>query len=191
MPASIHPSSVVDEDVEIGDGTAVWHFVHISAGARIGAGCTLGQNVFIGRGVRIGAGVRIQNNVSIYAGVEVEDDVFIGPSCVFTNVKNPRAFVSRKDAFARTRVRRGASLGANSTIVCGVELGTYCFVGAGAVVTRDVLAHTLVLGTPARVVGFVCRCGERLANASPSTCSNCAARYEIGGERCRELTRDA
>jgi UDP-2-acetamido-3-amino-2,3-dideoxy-glucuronate N-acetyltransferase len=186
MPVSIHPSSVVDDDVEIGDGTAIWHFVHISAGARIGAGCSLGQNVFIGRGVRIGTGVRIQNNVSIYAGVEVEDDAFIGPSCVFTNVKNPRAFVSRKDAFAPTRVRRGASLGANATIICGVELGTYCLVGAGAVVTRDVAPYALVLGTPARSVGFVCRCGERLPNGSPSQCGSCGARYEITRDRYRE-----
>jgi UDP-2-acetamido-3-amino-2,3-dideoxy-glucuronate N-acetyltransferase len=184
--AYVHPSSVIDEDVELGDGTKVWHFVHISAGARIGSHCTLGQNVFVGRGVKVGRGVRVQNNVSLYEGVEIDDDVFLGPSCVFTNVQNPRAFVSRKDAFLPTRVRRGASVGANATIICGVELGEYCFVGAGAVVTRDVPAFGLVIGAPARAIGFVCRCGERLAGEGAVECGTCALRYRIDGQRCEE-----
>jgi UDP-2-acetamido-3-amino-2,3-dideoxy-glucuronate N-acetyltransferase len=186
MSAFVHPSAVLDEDVELGDGTKVWHFVHISAGARIGAHCSLGQNVFIGRGVRIGAGVRVQNNVSIYEGVEVADDVFIGPSCVFTNVKNPRAFVSRTHAFLSTRVGRGASLGANATIVSGTELGEYCFVGAGAVVTRSVRPYGLVIGTPARHAGYMCRCGERLDGLGALACQHCGTRFEVSAEGCVE-----
>jgi UDP-2-acetamido-3-amino-2,3-dideoxy-glucuronate N-acetyltransferase len=184
MAALVHPTAVIDDDVELGDGTRVWHFVHVSAGARIGAQCSLGQNVFVGRGVHIGRGARIQNNVSLYEGVELEDDVFIGPSCVFTNVKNPRAFVSRKHAYLKTLVRRGASLGANATIVCGVTLGEFCFVGAGAVVTRDVAPYALVLGAPAKPVGFVCRCGERLQGQGVTRCSACGDHYQIGTEGC-------
>jgi UDP-2-acetamido-3-amino-2,3-dideoxy-glucuronate N-acetyltransferase len=182
--AFVHPSAVVDEDVELGEGTKVWHFVHVSAGARIGAHCSLGQNVFVGRGVRIGRGVRVQNNVSLYEGVELEDDVFVGPSCVFTNVKNPRAFVQRKHAYLPTRVRRGASLGANATIVCGSELGEYCFVGAGAVVTSDVAPYALMVGVPARLAGYVCRCGERLSGSGPAVCASCGDRYMIGADGC-------
>jgi UDP-2-acetamido-3-amino-2,3-dideoxy-glucuronate N-acetyltransferase len=185
--AYVHSSAIVDEDVELGDGTKVWHFVHISAGARIGAHCTLGQNVFVGRGVKVGRGARVQNNVSLYEGVELEDDVFLGPSCVFTNAKNPRAFVSRKHAFLATRVRQGASVGANATIICGVELGAYCMVGAGAVVTRNVAPFALVVGTPARALGFVCRCGERLSGTGAVECGTCALRYRIAGEHCEEL----
>lgn len=184
MGSFVHSTAVIDDDVELGEGTRVWHFVHVSAGARIGAQCSLGQNVFVGRGVRVGSGVRIQNNVSLYEGVEIEDDVFVGPSCVFTNVKNPRAFVSRKHAYLPTRVRRGASLGANATIVCGVTLGEYCFVGAGAVVTRDVAPYALVVGAPARAVGFVCRCGERLRGPGDTACAECGAQYRIGPEGC-------
>ncbi|HEY2732580.1 MAG TPA: acyltransferase [Polyangiales bacterium] len=176
---------MIDPDVELGDETHVWHFTHVSSGVRIGARCSLGQNVFIARNVRIGDGVRVQNNVSLYEGVEVEDDVFIGPSCVFTNVKNPRAFVSRKHAYAATRLRRGATLGANATIVCGVTLGEYCFVGAGAVVTHDVAPHALVLGTPARQTGWVCRCGERLRDEGDVSCQACATRYAIVRDACR------
>lgn len=184
MGATVHPTAVIDDDVELGDGTRVWHFVHVSAGARIGAQCSLGQNVFIGREVRVGSGCRIQNNVSLYEGVELEDDVFVGPSCVFTNVKNPRAFVSRKHAYLPTKVARGASLGANATIVCGVTLGPYCFVGAGAVVTRDVAPYALVVGSPARLLGYVCRCGERLAGEGSIACSACGDAYQIGPEGC-------
>jgi UDP-2-acetamido-3-amino-2,3-dideoxy-glucuronate N-acetyltransferase len=187
MGVFVHPSAVVDDDVELGEDTHIWHFVHVSSGARIGARCSLGQNVFIGRGVRVGNGVRIQNNVSLYEGVEVEDAVFLGPSAVFTNVRNPRAFVPRKHAYEVTRVRRGASVGANATIVCGVELGAYCFVAAGAVVTRDVLPHALVLGTPARRAGWVCRCGERLQGEGDSACQVCGTRYTLAADSCTEL----
>ena len=184
MATLVHPTAVIDDDVELGDGTRVWHFVHVSAGARIGAHCSLGQNVFVGRGVRIGAGARIQNNVSVYEGVELGDDVFVGPSCVFTNVTHPRAFVPRKHAFRPTKVGRGASLGANATILCGVELGEYCFVGAGAVVTRDVAPYALVVGAPAKALGYVCRCGERLHGTGLSVCVHCGAGYQIGAEGC-------
>jgi UDP-2-acetamido-3-amino-2,3-dideoxy-glucuronate N-acetyltransferase len=187
MGVFVHPSAVIDPDVELGDGTHVWHFVHVSSGVRIGARCSLGQNVFVGRGVRIGNGVRVQNNVSLYEGVEVEDDVFIGPSCVFTNVRNPRAFVPRKDAYLATRLRRGSTLGANATVVCGVTLGEYSFVGAGAVVTRDVAPHGLVVGTPARRIGWACRCGERLSGTGSIVCAACRTRYEIDAQACRAL----
>ena len=164
--AFVHPTAVVDEGASIGADTKIWHFVHVSKGAVIGGRCVFGQNVFVAPGVVIGNGVKIQNNVSVYAGVEIEDDVFLGPSCVFTNVNNPRAHVERKDDYRITKVRRGASVGANATVVCGVELGAYCFVGAGAVVTSDVPAHALVFGTPARVQGWVCECGEKLPPGS-------------------------
>jgi UDP-2-acetamido-3-amino-2,3-dideoxy-glucuronate N-acetyltransferase len=183
--AFVHETAIVDDDVELGEGTKIWHFVHVSAGARIGARCVLGQNCYVGNGVRIGDGVRVQNNVSIYAGVEVEDDAFLGPSCVFTNVVNPRSFVERKDEFATTRVGRGASVGANATIVCGHSLGAYCFVGAGAVVTKDVPAYALVVGNPARRMGWVCRCGERLPGGDRPQCGRCGERYAVDGESCR------
>jgi UDP-2-acetamido-3-amino-2,3-dideoxy-glucuronate N-acetyltransferase len=188
MGTFVHSTAVIDDDVELGDGTRVWHFVHVSAGARIGAQCSLGQNVFVGRGVRVGAGAHIQNNVSLYEGVELEADVFVGPSCVFTNVKNPRAFVSRKHAYLPTRVGRGASLGANATIVCGVTLGQYCFVGAGAVVTRDVAPYALVVGAPAKQLGYVCRCGERLRGQGSTVCGECGEQYQIGTEGCEPRT---
>lgn len=181
----IHPTAVVDEGAEIGAGSRVWHFVHVCGSARLGRGCVLGQNVFVGPNVRLGQGVKAQNNVSLYDGVEIEDDVFLGPSCVFTNVLQPRAFIERKHAFSATRVRRGATVGANATVICGHELGAYCFVGAGAVVTRDVPAHALVLGNPARRVGWVCHCGMRLPDGSEPTCRECGRTYRIEGERCR------
>ena len=175
----VHESSYVDDDVEIGDGTRVWHFCHVMRGARIGASCTLGQNVMVGPGVQIGYNVKIQNNVSLYDGVVLEDDVFCGPSMVFTNVVNPRSHVSRKSEFRTTLVRRGASIGANATVVCGVALGRYCFVGAGAVVTKDVPDYALVVGVPARQVGWMCHCGERLNLPSEGlmkcTCGRCYA----------------
>lgn len=177
--ATVHVSAIVDDDVELGPGTKVWHFVHVSRGARIGARCVLGQNVFVGGGVVLGDGVKVQNNVSVYAGVEVADDVFLGPSCVFTNVNNPRAFIERKDEFRPTRVGRGASVGANATVVCGHDIGEYAFVGAGAVVTRSVPPHAIVYGTPARQHGWVCRCGERLPSEPRATCARCDASYEI------------
>jgi UDP-2-acetamido-3-amino-2,3-dideoxy-glucuronate N-acetyltransferase len=173
-----HPTAVVDEGAIVGAGTRIWHFVHVCSNARIGTNCVLGQNVYVGPGVEIGDGVKIQNNVSIYEGVVVEADVFLGPSAVFTNVRNPRAHVDRRDEFQQTQVRRGATVGANATIVCGVELGEYCFVGAGAVVTRDVPAYALVLGNPARHAGWVCACGERLADTAEPSC-DCGARYRL------------
>jgi UDP-2-acetamido-3-amino-2,3-dideoxy-glucuronate N-acetyltransferase len=163
MSMTIHPSAIVDEGAEIGEGTRIWHFVHVCGGARIGAGVSLGQNVFVANRVSIGDGCKIQNNVSIYDNVTLEDDVFCGPSMVFTNVYNPRAHVSRKDEYRDTIVRTGATLGANCTIVCGNEIGAYAFIGAGAVVTAPVPAHALMVGVPARQIGWSSRAGERLA----------------------------
>ena len=162
MGVFIHESSYVDDGAVIGDGTKVWHFCHVMPGAVIGERCSLGQNFVVMPGTRVGNNVKIQNNVSIYEGVELEDDVFCGPSMVFTNVINPRSAVSRKHEYQRTLVRRGATIGANATVVCGVTLGEYAFVGAGAVVTKDVKPFALVTGVPARQVGWMCRCGQRL-----------------------------
>jgi len=181
----IHPTAVIDDDVQIGDGTKIWHFVHVSRGARVGARCVLGQNVYVGDRVCIGDGVRVQNNVSIYTGVEVEDDAFLGPSCVFTNVLNPRSFVERKDEFAPTRVGRGASIGANATVVCGHDVGAYAFVGAGAVVTKHVPAYALVVGNPARRLGWVCACGDRLPAGDQPLCARCGAAYLVADGACR------
>lgn len=155
----MHPSAVLDRGCEIGERTKIWHFSHVSSGATIGADCVLGQNVYVAPNVVIGDRVKIQNNVSVYEGVTIEDDVFLGPSCVFTNVVNPRAFIERKDEYRSTRVRRGASVGANATIVCGVEIGAYALVGAGATVTRDVPACTVIVGVPGRRAGRICVCG--------------------------------
>jgi UDP-2-acetamido-3-amino-2,3-dideoxy-glucuronate N-acetyltransferase len=166
-----HPSAVVDPGATIGAGTKIWHFVHVSGGARIGRDVVVGQGCFVAN-VTIGDGVRIQNNVSIYDGVELEDHVFVGPSAVFTNVINPRSEVSRKHEYKATRVGRGASIGANATIVCGVTIGAYAFVGAGAVVTHDVEPHAVVVGVPARALGWMCTCGERL-DRWPSRCGAC------------------
>lgn len=162
MATTIHASAIVDEGATVGPDCRIWHFVHVSAGARIGARCSLGQNVYVGDDVRIGDNVKIQNNVSVYDGVTLEDDVFCGPSMVFTNVYNPRSAVSRKDEYRRTVVRRGATLGANCTIVCGTTIGRHAFVGAGAVVNRDVPDFALMVGVPARQVGWMSRHGERL-----------------------------
>jgi UDP-2-acetamido-3-amino-2,3-dideoxy-glucuronate N-acetyltransferase len=162
----VHPTAVVDSGASIGAGVKVWHFCHVTAGARIGAGAVLGQNVFVGGAAVVGNGCKIANNVSLYDGVELGPEVFVGPSAVFTNVKTPRAFISRRTEFLKTRVGRGASIGANATIVCGRTLGSYCFVAAGAVVTHDVPAFALVAGVPARRQGWVCRCGVTLAPAS-------------------------
>jgi UDP-2-acetamido-3-amino-2,3-dideoxy-glucuronate N-acetyltransferase len=162
MDYFVHESSYVDEGAEVGAGTKIWHFCHVMPRTRIGANCNIGQNVLVASGVTIGNNVKIQNNVSLYTGVSVEDDVFLGPSMVFTNVINPRSHVSRKDEYKPTLIHKGASVGANATIVCGLTLGYYCFVGAGAVVTRDVPDYALVYGSPARLQGWVCQCGERL-----------------------------
>jgi UDP-2-acetamido-3-amino-2,3-dideoxy-glucuronate N-acetyltransferase len=186
VAASIHPSAIVDEGAQLGDGTRVWHFVHVSAGARIGARCALGQGVYVGNDVRIGDNVRIQNNVSVYDAVTLEDDVFCGPSMVFTNVHNPRAAVPRKDEYRRTLVKRGATLGANCTIVCGTTIGEHAFVGAGAVVSRDVPAYALVVGVPARRIGWMSRHGERLAlpasGQGEAACPATGERYRLNGD---------
>lgn len=181
-----HESSFIDEGCAIGEGTKIWHFCHVMPGAVIGRNCNIGQNVVVSPGVRIGDGVKIQNNVSLYTGVILEDDVFCGPSMVFTNVVNPRSAVSRRDEYRPTLVRRGATLGANCTVVCGHTIGEYAFVGAGAVVARDVPAFALMLGVPARIAGWVCRCGRRLgagpAMPASAFCAACAAEYEGSGD---------
>jgi UDP-2-acetamido-3-amino-2,3-dideoxy-glucuronate N-acetyltransferase len=158
----VHESSYVDEGAEIGDGTKIWHFCHILPGARIGKDCTLGQNVNIDKNVIIGNHVKIQNNVSVYQDVILEDEVFCGPSCVFTNVVNPRSHIERKHEFRKTIVKKRATIGANATIVCGHSIGTGAFIGAGAVVTKDVPDYALVVGNPARIIGYICECGLRL-----------------------------
>jgi UDP-2-acetamido-3-amino-2,3-dideoxy-glucuronate N-acetyltransferase len=177
---SAHPTAVIDDDVEIGEGTKIWHFAHILSGSRIGARCVIGQNVMIGPNVRIGNGCKIQNNVSIYEAVTLEDDVFCGPSMVFTNVRVPRAHVSRKAEFAPTLVKRGASIGANATIICGNTIGAYAMIGAGAVVTREIRPHVLVVGNPARRIGWVSRSGDRLSQ--DLICPRTGERYRIEGE---------
>jgi len=173
----VHESSYVDDGVKIGAKTNIWHFCHIIAGSKIGERCNIGQNVVIGGNVTIGNGCKIQNNVSIYEGVELENDVFCGPSMVFTNVFTPRSHVSRKNEYLLTPVRSGATIGANATIVCGNEIGAYAFVGAGAVVTKPVPAQALVVGNPATQIGWMCKCGERLA--SSNHCERCDTSYTI------------
>ncbi|HET9012582.1 MAG TPA: acyltransferase [Gemmatimonadaceae bacterium] len=176
--AFVHASAFVDDGATIGAGTKVWHFCHVLGGAVIGERCSLGQNVVVMNGTRIGTNVKIQNNVSVYEGVELEDDVFCGPSMVFTNVMNPRSHVSRKNEYRRTLVRRGASIGANATIVCGTTLGEYAFIGAGSVVAKDVPAFALMVGVPARRIGWMCQCGERLPDSGRGTCQACGSAYE-------------
>lgn len=189
----VHESAYVDEGAVVGDDTRIWHFCHVNAGAVIGERCSLGQNVVVMPRTRIGNNVKIQNNVSVYEGVELEDDVFCGPSMVFTNVINPRSHVSRKHEYRRTLVKRGASIGANATVVCGVTLGEYALVGAGAVVARDVKPYALVVGVPARQVGWVCACGvtlaggektggredERTGGVARLVCDACGAAYRL------------
>lgn len=180
-----HDSAIVDDGAIIGDETKIWHFCHVSSGARIGARCTIGQNVFVASTGVLGDRVRVQNNVSIYDGVVLEDDVFVGPSAVFTNVLNPRSEISRKHEYVSTRVRTGATIGANATIVCGIELGRYAFVGAGAVVTQDVKPHALVVGVPAKQVGWVCRCGVRF-HPEQGSCAECGRCYRLAGDELVE-----
>ena len=180
----VHESSYVDDGAIVGRGTKIWHFCHVMPGAVIGDGCSLGQNVVVMPGTRLGNNVKVQNNVSIYEGVVLEDDVFCGPSCVFTNVINPRSQVPRKSEYLPTLVRRGASIGANATVICGSTIGEYAFVGAGAVVRGDVAPYALVVGVPARRIGWMCRCGVRLVLRSGSaTCSACGREYREESSR--------
>ena len=186
--SGIHATAIVDEGAKVGDGTRIWHWVHVSGGARIGRGCSLGQNVYVGNRVVIGDNVKIQNNVSVYDNVTLEDGVFCGPSMVFTNVYNPRSDVSRKEEYRDTLVKRGATLGANCTIVCGVTVGEYAFVGAGAVINRDVPAFALMVGVPGRQVGWMSRFGERLALSldgdAETTCPHTGDRYVLQDGVC-------
>ncbi|MFN4220535.1 MAG: DapH/DapD/GlmU-related protein, partial [bacterium] len=177
----VHPSSYIDENVKIGKNTKIWHFCHILKNTVIGENVIIGQNVMIGPDVKIGNNCKIQNNVSVYKGVELEDDVFCGPSCVFTNVYNPRAFIERKNEFRKTLVKKGATIGANATIICGVTIGKYAFIGAGAVVTKDVADYSLVVGVPAKKIGWVCKCGTTLKNNLENiyTCPNCSNTYKL------------
>ena len=192
MSYAAHPSAIIDAGAQIGEGSRIWHWVHICAGARIGERCSFGQNVFVGNDVVIGNNVKIQNNVSVYDAVTLEDDVFCGPSMVFTNVYNPRSAVTRKDEYRRTLVRRGATIGANATIVCGVTIGEYAFVGAGAVVNHDVPDHALMVGVPARQVGWMSRHGERLAlplsGEAEAVCPATGTRYRLRGNLCSMMS---
>ena len=184
----VHESSYVDDGAVIGKGTKVWHFSHVMPGAVIGERCNLGQNVVVMPGTRIGSNVKIQNNVSIYEGVELEDDVFCGPSCVFTNVLNPRSHVSRKNEYQPTLVKRGASIGANATIVCGTVIGEFAFIGSGAVVRGDVPAYALMVGVPARRIGWMCQCGIRLTlKAGAAACGSCGTAYQETDGRLRPV----
>lgn len=176
----VHESSYVDEGCTIGAGTKIWHFSHVMKGCTIGENCNIGQNVVISPGVTLGKGVKIQNNVSVYTGVVCEDGVFLGPSCVFTNVINPRAFIERKSEYRETTIKKGASIGANATIVCGHDIGRYAFVGAGSVVTKNVPDYAMVYGSPARIRGYVCRCGEKLNFIDgKAKCPACGLEYEM------------
>lgn len=185
MPVNIHPTAIIDEGAMIGEGTAIWHWVHVCGKARIGNSCSLGQNVFVGNKVVIGNNVKIQNNVSVYDNVTLEDDVFCGPSMVFTNVYNPRSFISRKDEYRNTLVKRGATIGANATIVCGVTIGAYAFIGAGAVIKEDVGDFALMVGVPATQIGWMSKYGERiplpLSGNSEYICPHTGERYKLNG----------
>jgi len=176
----VHESSYVDEPCEIGEGTKIWHFSHIMQNSKIGKKCNLGQNVVISPNVVLGDNVKIQNNVSVYTGVICEDDVFLGPSMVFTNVSNPRSHIIRRDKYERTLVKKGASIGANAVVVCGHDIGRFAFIGAGAVVTKDVPDFALVVGNPGRIVGWMCQCGVRLnfTDTDIATCSECGTKYD-------------
>jgi UDP-2-acetamido-3-amino-2,3-dideoxy-glucuronate N-acetyltransferase len=190
----IHPSAVVDQGAIIGDGTAIWHFSHICSGAVIGNNCSLGQNVMVDDNASLGNNVKVQNNVAIYGGITVEDDVFLGPSCVLTNVTNPRSQVSRKSLYERTFIKRGSTIGANVTVVCGIILGRYCFIGAGTVVTKDIPDYGLVLGNPGKLSGYMSRHGHKLTfnESGRATCPESQFVYEKAEDqvRCLDLDED-
>ncbi|MDP3423431.1 MAG: acyltransferase [Burkholderiaceae bacterium] len=191
MSYTVHPSAIVDEGAQIGAGSRVWHFAHVCAGARIGQGVSLGQNVFVGNQVVIGNQCKVQNNVSVYDNVTLEDGVFCGPSMVFTNVYNPRALVERKSEYRHTLVKKGATLGANCTIVCGTTVGEFAFVGAGAVINKDVPAYALMVGVPAKQVGWMSQFGEKLnlplQGQAETTCPNTGARYRLNGNTVSQI----
>lgn len=182
----VHESSYIDEGCSIGEGTKVWHFSHILPAVKIGKNCVIGQNVMIGPDVIVGNNCKIQNNVSLYKGIKLEDGVFCGPSCVFTNVYNPRATVDRKNEFLSTLVKEGATIGANATIVCGVTLGEYCFIGAGTVVTKDIPAFACVVGNPARFIGWRCLCGEKLDKTY--CCKRCGSKYILSANKLEKIS---
>lgn len=184
MAVTIHSTAIVDEGATIGDGSRIWHWAHICAGAQIGTGCSFGQNVFVGNDVVIGNNVKIQNNVSVYDAVRLEDEVFCGPSMVFTNVYNPRSAIARKAEYLETLVKTGATLGANSTIVCGVTIGEFAFVGAGAVVNRDVAPYALMVGVPAKRIGWMCKCGVQIAGQGTVRCT-CGIEYTVSETACK------
>lgn len=193
MEYKAHESAIIDDGASIGNGTSIWHFVHVCAEAKIGNNCSLGQNVFIGNKVEIGNNVKIQNNVSVYDNVYIEDDVFCGPSMVFTNVYNPRSAVSRKSEYRDTLVKKGATLGANCTIVCGVTIGSFSFIGAGAVVNKNVPDYALVVGVPAKQVGWMSEFGEQLdlplTGSASTTCANTAATYQLENDTLTKLNK--
>jgi UDP-2-acetamido-3-amino-2,3-dideoxy-glucuronate N-acetyltransferase len=191
MTYQAHSSAIIDAGAQIGEATKIWHFSHVCGGAQIGAACSLGQNVFIGNTVIIGNNVKIQNNVSVYDAVQIEDDVFCGPSMVFTNVFNPRSHVIRKHEYRQTLVKRGASIGANATIVCGNTIGEYAFIGAGTVVNKDVKAYAMMVGVPARQIAWVCQCGVKLNfQHDEAVCAECASTYRLVNEQCVPAAHD-
>lgn len=188
MKYQSHDSAIIDQGAQIGDGTRIWHFSHICSGAKIGQNCSLGQNVFIANDVVIGNNVKVQNNVSVYDAVTLEDDVFCGPSMVFTNVYNPRSHVVRKSEYRKTLVKKGATIGANATIVCGVTIGYYAFIGAGSVVKSDVKDYAIMVGVPARPIGFMCKCGVTLRfKNNQAQCQSCGCKYQLENDECSEL----
>ncbi len=186
MKLLIHESAIIDDGAKIGDGTKIWHFTHVCAGAVIGNNCSLGQNVFIANGASIGNNVKVQNNVSVYDAITLEDGVFCGPSMVFTNVYNPRCHIVRKHEYRKTLVQKGATIGANATIICGVVIGRYAFIGAGSVINTDVKAYALMVGVPAKHIGWMCECGVKLPveTNKESVCSECSCKYKISDGNC-------
>lgn len=189
MMISVHESAIVDDGAKIGNGTRIWHFTHVCSGAVIGNNCSLGQNVFIGNNVNIGNNVKIQNNVSVYDSITLEDDVFCGPSMVFTNVYNPRSHIVRKQEYRKTRVQKGATIGANATVICGVVIGRYAFIGAGSVVNCDVRAYSVMVGVPAKHIGWMCECGVglKLNTEQESICSRCSITYKLRDGNCERV----